>query len=102
MDIFYALLEGGKVLSRKELAAIFDTSDRRMRKLIQKARRMGVPIMALPEGGYKLAETEEEKQRLLHMYKGRAMDELFTYSALKKTFQIDGQEHLEIMEETRL
>lgn len=99
MDIFYAIFEDGKVLSRKELAAIFDTSDRRMRKIIQKARRMGVPIMALPDGGYKLAETAEEKQALLHLFMGRAKNELTTYSALKRTFQIDGQEHLELMDE---
>lgn len=98
MDIFYALFEGGKVLSRKQLAEIFDTSDRRMRKLIQKARRQGIPIMALPNGGYKLAETPAEKQALLHMYMGRAKNELYTYSALKKTFQIEGQEHLELMD----
>ena len=98
MEILYALFEGGKVISRKELAAIFDVSDRRMRKYIQKARRQGIPIMALPDGGYKLAETYEEKLALLHMYKGRAMDELTTYSALKKTFQLDGQEHLELEE----
>lgn len=98
MEIFYLLLADGKVRTRRELAAIFDTTDRRVRRLIRDARRQGIPILALPEGGYKLAETAEEKRALLHMFKGRAKDELATYSALAKTFQIEGQEHLEMME----
>ena len=89
--IFGVVFQDNMIRSREELAEIFDTSDRAVRKLIREARRQGVPIMALPEGGYKLAQTNEEKQKLLHMYKGRAMDELTTYSALSKTLQLDGQ-----------
>lgn len=89
--IFKVVFEDHNVRSRKELADIFNLPDRAVRNLIRKARRQGIPIMALPTGGYKLAETGEEKLKLLHMYRGRALDELVTYSALSKTLQIDGQ-----------
>ena len=87
----------GSVLTREELVLLTDLPDRTIRKMIREARRQGVPIMALPNGGYKLAQTQEEKQKLLHMYRGRAMDELSTYSALSKTMQLDGQLSVEDM-----
>lgn len=95
--IFKTAFENHNTMSRKELAKMLNLPDRAMRNLIRKARRQGVPIMALPEGGYKLAETREEKQKLLNMYRGRAMDELGTYSALRKTMQLDGQISVEDM-----
>ena len=85
------LFSDGSVWTRKELSNITNMPDRAIRNMIREARRQGVPIMALPDGGYKLAQTSEEKQKLLHMYRGRAMDELCTYSALSKTMQLDGQ-----------
>ena len=45
----------------------------------------------MKDGGYKLAETEEEKQALLSMYRKRALDELGTYRRLEKAMQVDGQ-----------
>ena len=54
-------------------------------------RRQGVPIVALPDGGYKLAETDEEKKMLLAMYRKRALDELGTYRRLARAMQVDGQ-----------
>ena len=59
--------------------------------MIREQRRQGVPIVALKDGGYKLAETEEEKQALLAMYRKRALDELDTCSRLAKAMQVDGQ-----------
>ena len=47
--------------------------------------------MALPNGGYKLAETDEEKKMLLAMYRKRALDEMDTYRRLAKSMQVDGQ-----------
>ena len=92
MDTLIAnLFDDGSVWTRQELALLTDMPDRAIRNMIREARRQGVPIMALPNGGYKLAQTNEEKQKLLHMYRGRAMDELITYSALSKTLQLDGQ-----------
>lgn len=85
------VFEDDRVRSRSELVDIFNLPDRQVRNLIRKARRQGIPIMALPDGGYKLAQTDEEKQKLLRMYRGRAMDELATYSALSKAMQIEGQ-----------
>ena len=95
--VFRVVFEDNNIRSREELVDIFNIPDRAVRKLIRQARRQGIPIMALPEGGYKLAQTNEEKQKLLHMYRGRAMDELVTYSALSKTLQLDGQMSVEEM-----
>jgi len=89
--VFRVVFEDNNIRSREELVDILNVPDRTVRNLIREARRQGIPIMALPNGGYKLASTDEEKQKLLHMYKGRAMDELVTYSALRKTLQLDGQ-----------
>ena len=91
------LFSDGSIWTRQELSNITNQPDRAIRNMIREARRQGVPIMALPNGGYKLAQTSEEKQKLLHMYRGRAMDELCTYSALSKTMQLDGQISVEDM-----
>lgn len=98
MDPMIEMLFGdGSIWTREELTLLTDMPDRSIRNMIREARRQGVPIMALPNGGYKLAQTSEEKQKLLHMYRGRAMDELCTYSALSKTMQLDGQISVEDM-----
>lgn len=89
--VFRVVFEDNNIRSREELVDILNVPDRTVRNLIREARRQGIPIMALPDGGYKLAQTNEEKLKLLHMYRGRAMDELVTYSALSKTLQLDGQ-----------
>ena len=95
--VFKVVFEDNNIRSREELVDIFNVSDREVRKLIREARRLGIPIVALPGGGYKLAQTNEEKQKLLHMYRCRAMDELVTYSSLCKTLQLDGQISVEEM-----
>ena len=97
--LFEVLFSEGEIWTRQELSTFFATPDRSIRNMIREARREGIPIMALPGGGYKLAETQEEKQKLLHMYRGRALDELKTYSELRKTLQLDGQISVEEMME---
>ena len=89
--ILEGIFSNGSVRGRQELSEILGVPDRTVRNIIRRARRDGLPIMALPDGGYKIAQTNEEKQKLLRMYRGRAMDELRTYSALKKSLQLDGQ-----------
>ena len=81
--------------TRAELSRELGLADRKVRDIIRAARKKGVPIMALQTGGYKLAETEAEMQQLLHMYEGRALDELGTYYALRRTLVPDGQLSLE-------
>lgn len=81
----------GSIYSRKNLEALTGMPDRANRHMIRAQRRQGVPIVALPEGGYKLAETDEEKKMLLAMYRKRALDELATYSRLAKAMQVPGQ-----------
>ena len=68
----------GITYTRKNLEALTGMPDRANRHMIRAQRRQGVPIVALPDGGYKLAETEEEKKMLL-------------YSRLAKAMQVDGQ-----------
>lgn len=81
----------GVTYSRANLAALMGVPDRQMRRVIREQRRKGVPIVAMPDGGYKLAETEAEKQSLLAMYRKRALDELDTYRLLAKSMQVDGK-----------
>lgn len=84
-------LEPAKIYSRCSLAQHMGLNDRAMRAKIREQRRAGVPIVALKDGGYKIADTDAEKRELLNMYRSRALDELTTYSRLMKTMQIDGQ-----------
>lgn len=58
----------GITYTRQNLEALTGMPDRANRRMIREQRRQGVPIVALKDGGYKLAETEEEKQALLAMY----------------------------------
>ena len=81
----------GITYTRQNLEALTGMPDRANRRMIREQRRQGVPIVALKDGGYKLAETEEEKQALLAMYRKRAFDELGTYRRLAKSMQVDGQ-----------
>lgn len=81
----------GITYSRKNLEALTGMPDRENRRMIRAQRRQGVPIVALKDGGYKLAETDEEKKMLLAMYRKRALDELDTYRRLAKSMQVDGQ-----------
>lgn len=89
MDI-ESIFTPGVVISRRALSFLLDRDDRSCRNLIRDARKRGIPIVP-SDGGYKLAESDEEKRELLAMYKGRALDELHTYSALCKALQIEGQ-----------
>lgn len=77
--------------SRGILATLMGKEDRGMRAMVRKQRREGIPIMAVKGGGYKIAETDAEKLQLLQLYRGRALDELTTYSKLLKSMQLDGQ-----------
>lgn len=93
------VLTSGKHFTRPELSALTELNDRAVRREIRALRRAGVPVIPLPGGGYKLAETEEEKSTLFRLYKGRALDMLRTVSLLKKSMSIDGQISVdEIME----
>lgn len=81
----------GITYTRQNLEALTGMPDRANRRMIREQRRQGVPIVAMKDGGYKLAETEEEKQALLSMYRKRALDELGTYRRLARAMQVDGQ-----------
>lgn len=81
----------GITYTRKNLEALTGMPDRANRHMIRAQRRQGVPIVALPDGGYRLAETDEDKKMLLDMYQKRFLDELTTYHLLAKAMQVDGQ-----------
>ena len=95
MDI-ESIFTPGMVVSRRALSFLLDRDDRSCRNMIRDARKRGIPIVP-SEGGYKLAESEEEKRELLAMYKGRALDELHTYNALCRALQLEGQISVEEM-----
>ena len=93
----------GITYTRENLETLTGMPDRANRRMIREQRRQGVPIVALKDGGYKLAETEEEKQALLAMYRKRALDELDTYSRLAKSMQLPGQMTVEeLLERVRV
>lgn len=81
----------GITYTRQNLEALTGMPDRANRRMIREQRRQGVPIVAMPEGGYKLAETEAEKKRLLAMYRVRAMDEFETYKMLAAYLRGEGE-----------
>ena len=81
----------GITYTRQNLEALTGMPDRANRRMIREQRRQGVPIVALKDGGYRLAETDEDKKSLLDMYRKRALDELDTCSRLAKAMQVDGQ-----------
>lgn len=92
----------GITYTRKNLEALTGMPDRENRRMIRAQRRQGVPIVALKDGGYRLAETDEDKKALLDMYRKRALDELATYSMLAKAMQVPGQMTVEeLLEKTR-
>jgi len=85
------LLETGRVFSRDELAFYSGQCDRQVRDDIRKLRRQGIPVLAVANGGYKIAATIDEEMEILQQLKGRALDLLRTYSMMAKTIEIDGQ-----------
>ena len=91
MRTIEAVFQTGLAFTRSQLSRIANKDDRTVRENIRLLRRAGVPIVALKDGGYKLAETPEAKAQLLNMYRTRALDELTTYSRLLKAMQCDGQ-----------
>lgn len=93
----------GITYTRQNLEALTGMPDRANRQMIRAQRRQGVPIVALPDGGYRLAETDDDKKMLLDMYRKRALDELETYSLLAKAMQVDGQVTVEeLLEKARI
>lgn len=92
----------GITYTRKNLEELTGMPDRENRRMIRAQRRQGVPIVALKDGGYRLAETDEDKKSLLDMYRKRALDELATYSRLAKAMQVPGQMTVEeLLEKAR-
>lgn len=93
----------GVTYTRQNLEVLTGMPDRANRQMIRAQRRKGVPIVALPDGGYRLAETDEDKKMLLDMYRKRALDELAAYSLLAKAMQVDGQMTVEeLLEKARV
>lgn len=88
----------GVTLSRPQLEALWGMSDREVRRRITALRRAGEPIVACPDGGYKLAETAEERRMLLNQYWSRIRDQLYTVHKLEKLMQCDGQLTVEGMQ----
>lgn len=84
------LFKPGVVISHEALSAKLQVTDRTARNMIRDARKQGIPIVPV----HKIAESDSEKRELLELYRGRALDELHTYSMLYKAIQIEGQTSL--------
>lgn len=95
MERIKELFKDGRIWTRRSLAKELEVSDRAARKMIQQARRQGVPIVALKGGGYKRAETPEEKTQLLQMYLTRATNEFKTYHLIRQSIHHPRQMRLE-------
>lgn len=84
-------LNDGKVHSKTQLAEETGLNDRAMRNEIRKMREAGIPVVPMEQGGYKIAQTDAERERLLKQYRGRALSLLRTYNRLLKEWQVPGQ-----------
>lgn len=89
------IMNPGKVFSREDLALMTGLTDREIRRQISEAREIGIPIVPLPTGGYKFTIRNEDIADLLHLYKKRALKELYLYNCLKREMQIPGQLRIE-------
>ena len=89
------MLNPGRVYSREDLSLMTGLTDREIRRQISQAREIGIPIVPLPTGGYKFTIRNEDIADLLHLYKKRALKELYLYNCLKREMQIPGQLRIE-------
>lgn len=81
------VLRYGKT-DRKVLAQLLGVPDRKMRRLIEKARKEGLPVCNEQNGeGYYLADTREDIDRLIRSMYSRAMAILVQISALKRSLR---------------
>ena len=95
MERIKELFKDGRIWTRRRLAKELEITDRQVRRMIQRARRQGVPIVALLGGGYKWAETPEEKKQLLNMYLSRATNEFKTYHLIRQALYHPQQMRIE-------
>lgn len=92
IDIFQST---DAVFSREDLCNMTGRDDRTIRNNIADARELGIPIVPVKTGGYKMAKTEDEKAALLHLYRKRALKELYLYNRLAREMQVPGQLKME-------
>ncbi len=85
-----------RAVTRDQLVNITAMSDRQVRGAVRAARRRGIPIVSTSAGkGYYIAETEKDKEIVLHEYLSKAADMFATYWSMKKGVQVDGQQIIE-------
>ena len=73
-------------ISRESLSLCTGMSDREVRRHISKARAEGNPIVGDPEGGYYMAETDEDISTLLGELASRMGKLAQCYNAVKKAW----------------
>lgn len=74
-------------IGRADLAKRTGRSDRSVRAAIEGLRRAGWLIVAEPRGGYRLATTREDQDRLLNQLRSRSISLYLTYRRLREAVQ---------------
>lgn len=90
------ILQDGLTHSRRELSERTGLADRTVRQKIQKMRRRGVPVYSPPEGGYRLARTDAEREIVIRTMRGYGLNAMVTAARLRKNMQAEGQEVIEL------
>lgn len=88
MRTIEAAFQTGLAFSRSQLSRIANKDDRTVRENIRLLRRAGVPIVALKDGGYKMAETPEVNTEGLcvhePVYEQRAAERVSVFQRLSR------------------
>ena len=90
-ELLYVLGHGQEnAKSRKRLMQEMDMSDRKIRKLIEEARKRGYIIVNVGNGYY-LADADEEKERYYRQEYSRAMSILQNIAPLRHELRANGR-----------
>lgn len=90
-ELLYTLGHGAEnAKSRKMLTQEMDISDRKLRKLIEEARKRGFLIVNVGNGYY-LADADEEKERYYRQEYSRAMSILQNIAPLRHELRANGR-----------
>lgn len=104
MDILQYIPHGREnAISRNELSRLLKMSDRRARKLIERERQRGIPILSSSRGeGYWLSEDISEIKAFLKESENRIKTEKRNTAAIKRRYDAEtGARYTTVSEHTR-
>ncbi len=90
------ILQDGLTHSRRELSERTGFADRTVRQKIQEIRRRGVLVYSPPEGGYRIARTDAEREAVIRTMRRYGLSAMVTAARLRKNMQAEGQEVMEL------